>query len=210
MTRNIHLCSRTLSPWTAAFLLLSVTATAGNPTAWQVRGGTVKFDASTNLSAISIHGQSSAINAELTLRRNTGSVDVETLRAVVDPKTLSTGMSLRDQHMRQKIFTTNNQLPPLEFVGEKTTCPELPPNQDVTCQITGNLSLRGVGKPFSMRLRIRSDSKGFRVAGDGVMGLSVYGINPPCQLGVCVTDEVKLHLEFQVREALGMRSGGVR
>ncbi len=36
--------------------------------------------------------------------------------------------------------------------------------------------------------------------GQGNLKLTAFGIEPPCQLGVCVTDDVQLKLEFQAKE----------
>ena len=210
MTRQLLWNIQQIAVVITAFAWASSPVAAGDTISIQVRGGGVKFEARTSVSAISVHGESNAMSAELRLRKAASGVEVENLRAVVDPKTLSTGMSLRDQHMRKRIFAINNeQLPELEFISEKGSCPDLPQGSEVICRLSGNLSMRGVARPFEMDLKIRSDGKAYRVSGDAIVKLSNFGIEPPCQLGVCVTDEVKLRLEFQARETLGLRSGGL-
>lgn len=179
---------------------------------YEVQGGTVKFVANTNLSAISVHGQSAEMTAELELRKSGNQTAVDGVQARIDPTTFSTGMSLRDSHMRSKIFTdSQNQLPPMVFVAGKSVCPALEAGKDESCSLDGQLSLRGISKPFTVTLKIRNDGKGgYRATGDGALKLSAFGIEPPCQLGVCVKDEVALHFEFQARERMGLRSGGLR
>jgi polyisoprenoid-binding protein YceI len=211
MTRRVCLNIERIAVMIAATAWVSSPLAAGDATNLQVRSGVVKFDARTNVSAISVHGESSAMSAELILRKAGSGVEVDNLRAVVDPKSLSTGMSLRDQHMRKRIFAaSNDQLPELEFVSAKSSCADLPHGPEVTCRISGNLSLRGVARPFEMDLKVRNEGKAYRVSGDAVVKLSNFGIEPPCQLGVCVTDDVKLRVEFQAKETMGLRSGVLR
>lgn len=192
-------------------MIIAVPALAEDTGNLQVRSGVVKFEARTNVSAVSVHGESSAMSAELTLRKAGSGVEVDKLRAVVDPKSLSTGMSLRDQHMRKRIFAAGNeQLPDLEFISVNSSCPDLPQGREVTCRISGNLSMRGVARPFEMVLKVRNEGKAYRVSGDATVKLSSFGIEAPCQLGVCVIDDVKLRLEFQAKENMGLRAGGLQ
>jgi polyisoprenoid-binding protein YceI len=165
--------------------------------------GNVKFAAVTNLSAISIHGESTALTGQVLLTVKDGRAVLEELTARVDPNSLKTGMELRDQHMRNKIFVSSGQdLPPLRFTADKAECPPVAAGQEVSCQVAGVFSLRGVEKPAAFRLKVKGDSgKGYRVSGEGLVKLSDFGIEPPCQLGVCVKNEVKVKLEFQGRES---------
>lgn len=195
--------------------LAAIMAIAGpffgdDSTSLQVRNGSVKFEAGTNMSAINVHGQANTVTADVTMRKTGGGIELENLKAIVDPKSLSTGMGLRDQHMRKRIFAdSSDQLPLLEFSAQKATCPDLPQGQDVVCQLAGSLSMRGVSKPFTMSLKVRNDGKAFRVTGDGIVKLTGYGIEPPCQLGVCVLDDVRLRLEFLARPESGLRAQGL-
>ena len=50
-----------------------------------------------------------------------------------------------------------------------------------------------------MALLVSRDGTGFRAAGDGIVKLSTYGIEPPAQFGVRTRDDVKLHLDFTAR-----------
>ena len=211
MTRKALLNVERIAVVIAATTWVSIPLAAGDTGNLEVRSGLVKFEARTNVSAISVHGESAAMSAELILRKADSGVEVDNLRAVVDPKTLSTGMSVRDQHMRKRIFADNSEkMPALEFVSTKSSCPDLPQGPEVMCRISGNLSMRGVARPFEMDLKVRNDGKAYRVSGDAIVKLSSFGIEMPCQLGVCVTDDVKLRLEFQAKENMGLRSGVAR
>ena len=178
-----------------------------------VNGGTASFDATTNVSAVSIHGKSNALEARVQVRRAAEGLVLEQIEATVPVKTLGTGMGLRDEHMRKHVFTTpDGQVPDLHFTAEKAVCPGNA-GGETTCQVSGNLSIRGVARPFTMALKIReANGSTFRAAGDGIVKLSAYGIPQPSQFGVKTTDEVKLHLEFTGKQTttVSANAGGRR
>jgi YceI-like domain len=65
--------------------------------------------------------------------------------------------------------------------------------------LSGTLSIRGTPGPFTVTLRITSDSKSgasFRAIGDAEVNLSTYGIDRPSQLGVQTADAVTLRFEL--------------
>ncbi|MCX6609991.1 MAG: YceI family protein [Acidobacteria bacterium] len=185
--------------WTLAFTLLGADPnTRTQPV--ESQSASVKFMASTNLSAISIHGQSNALKIHGELGHEAGKLVVESIEARLDPKSLSTGMAIRDHHMREKIFANGSELPALSFKSPRTLCQEPAKGQEASCQVSGTFSMRGIEKPFSLSVRLKSEGSRYRVSGEGALKISDYGIEPPCQLGVCVTDLVKLRIEMQAEE----------
>jgi polyisoprenoid-binding protein YceI len=167
-----------------------------------VQGGTAIFVANTNVAAVSIKGKSTAMVARLSLHRLADGLQLEHIDARVQVKTLATGMGLRDTHMRKQIFTTaDGQVPDLQFEGANATCTGSA--KDSTCQVAGMLSIRGIARPFTLPLKIREDGTGFKASGDGVVKLSAYGIEQPSELGVKMTDDVQLHLDFSAKPVAG-------
>jgi polyisoprenoid-binding protein YceI len=175
----------------------------------QVNGGVVTFDATTNLSAVTVHGKSDALNARVRIHRDNAQLVLDEVNATVPVNALSTGMGVRDDHMKTHIFTTSKgQTPDLVFKGENVVCP-VAPGKEAACSVSGKLSIRGVEKPLSLTLKVKSDgSQSYRAAGDGIVKLSDYGIERPSQFGVQVEDKVKIHIEFQGKETV--ESAGVR
>jgi polyisoprenoid-binding protein YceI len=207
MTANTRVSASFSAACLLAATVLVHTVYADEVGSFNVQGGKVKFDAATNFSAVSVHGESSQMSAQLKVRNSGDHLEVTGLQAKLDPKTFSTGMALRDEHMNNKIFAAGDgAAPELEFVAEKVTCPVLAKGQETTCPIAGELSMRGVKKPFVMNLKIRNDGKAYRASGGGNVKLSAFGVEPPCQLGVCVKDDVKLQVEFQAKESNALRS----
>ena len=168
----------------------------------EVRGGTAAFDAATNISAIGIHGKSAALAGHATVRDGRGGFTIQQLEAIVPVKTLNTGMGMRDEHMRKRVFTTaDGKLPDLHFTSRTSTCSGS--DKQKTCVVKGDLAMRGTAKPFTITLKVTRESASYRAIGDGIVKLSTYGIPAPSQLGVTVVDDVKLHLDFVARTTVG-------
>jgi polyisoprenoid-binding protein YceI len=184
--------------------------TAADPTPVEVRGGTCSFEVGTNVPALNVHGKSTALEGRVRVRRGSEGPVLEQIEAVLPVKTLETGLGLRDQHMRKYIFTTDDgQTPDVRFVADKATCSKQSGNES-TCQVTGDLVIRGTARPFTIALKVIEDSGSFRASGDSVVKLSTYGIPQPSQLGVKTLDEVKVRLDFTARPAPVATSGVVR
>ena len=184
---------------------------AEEPKPVEVRGGTASFDVGTNVPALSVHGKSSALEARVKVRHGSDGPLLEKIEATVPVKTIATGMSLRDEHMRKYVFTTQDgQAPDVRFVSDKAACSKVSANQS-TCQVNGDLVIRGTARPFNIALKVTEDNGGtFHASGDSVVKLSAYGIERPSQLGVSTTDDVKLKLDFTARPAPVATTGVIK
>src|SRR5207237_291401 len=122
--------------------------TGGDAALVEVHGGTAAFAVDTNISAISVHGKSTALEARLRLRQSTEGAVLEGIEAAVPVKTIGTGMGMRDEHMRKYIFTTSDgQVPDIRFAADKAACGKIEPGQPTTCQVSGTLAIRGTARP---------------------------------------------------------------
>ncbi|MEQ1910431.1 MAG: YceI family protein [Vicinamibacterales bacterium] len=194
-----------------AATLLGATAAIGNAgdsgTPVVVRGGTAAFDAATNISAIRIHGKSASLTGRAHVKADSGTLTIEDLEASIPVNTLDTGMGLRDSHMRKHVFTApDGNVPDLRFTADHSSCSGS--GTQSTCQLEGQLSVRGTSRPFTIALKVSKEGEGFRAVGDSVVKLSTYGIPAPSQLGVHTEDDVKLHLDFVARPAATATTGG--
>ena len=169
-----------------------------------VVNGTIKFSVATNVLALTVEGQSRKMTANVMLDSSGATLNMETIDAAADAKTFTTGMALRDDHMRNRIFAlSDGTIPSVQFSSRKTTCPKPQPRQEASCSVAGQLTLRGATRPFTIDLKIRDEGGGYRIDGSSGLTLSAFGIEPPCQLGVCVKDNVKLTFAFQAKDAAG-------
>ena len=181
----------------------------------EVLGGTATFDAGTNISAINVHGKSTNLGGRAQILRAGDAITIEQMEAKLPVKTITTGMGLRDEHMRKYVFTAGDgQTPDLTFTADKADCSSAPGGGgESICQVSGQLAIRGTQRPFAITLKVTRSGDAYRAAGDGTVKLSTYSIPQPSQFGVTTTDDVKLHLEFTARpiaSQLEARAGGIR
>jgi polyisoprenoid-binding protein YceI len=176
----------------------------------EVRNGTAKFETATNMPAIRVHGTSNQLRASARLRESGGTVILEGLEATLPVASLSTGLGLRDTHMRKYIFTTvEGNVPDVRFVAPRAECS--PSGKALTCSVAGELAIQGRSRPLTIVLNVRNESGSFRAVGDAVAKLSTYDIEAPSQFGVKTHDDVRLRLEFTATPVQQQASnGGVR
>jgi polyisoprenoid-binding protein YceI len=167
----------------------------------EVHGGTASFDVGTNIPAIRVHGKSSQVEASARVREQESRLLLTEMTAIVPVRTLTTGLGLRDEHMRRYVFATNDgKTPDVRFTGAEGECAATS-SQATTCRVEGQLAIRGDTRPFAIALKLTRDGALYRAVGDGTVKLSDYGIPLPSQLGVSTENEVKLHLEFTATPA---------
>jgi polyisoprenoid-binding protein YceI len=103
---------------------------------------------------------------------------IDSINAQLNPAGLSTGIGLRDRHMREKIFTASDGTPEMRFHDESIVC-RLPANApQAPCEISGTITLRGISRPLRMTMRLRIDGNpaNYRATADGSLRLSDFGI----------------------------------
>jgi polyisoprenoid-binding protein YceI len=179
----------------------------------EVRGGTVHFEAPTTVPSIKVHGKSTELDARASVRDIDDSLSLESIEATLPVKSLATGMFVRDEHMRKLVFTNaDGSTPDVTFVSNGASCTSDRVKRQTECTVSGELTIRGVARPFTMTLAINRSGTMFRASGDGFLKLSAYGIEQPAQFGVRVSDTVKLHFDFVARPAVETiaRSGSSR
>ena len=177
-----------------------------------VASGTASFVVNTTVPALSVKGKSNALHARARIQHSADGLQVEDIQATLPVKSIVTGMSLRDEHMRRYIFTTSDgTTPDVQFEAARSTCTTTAgKSNETTCQIQGTLAIRGVARPFSIPLKVREDGSAFRAAGDSTVKLSDYGIEQPSQFGVKTSNEIQLHIEFTGKEGTETAAGGPR
>src|SRR4030095_5600975 len=122
--RDMHFSTPRHALFASFLVFLCTPARAEDSAAVRVAEGGIKFSVATNILAVSVHGGSNAMTATLTLHRMGDQIRLENLRAAVAPESLTTGMSLRDHHMRKKIFALEDStMPTVEFTSDSMVCP---------------------------------------------------------------------------------------
>ena len=175
------------------------TGAPAQPETLVIAHGTAIFSVTTSMPGVIVKGKSESLHANVQIRRAPEGVVFEHIEASLPIKSLGTGISLRDEHMRRYVFTTSGgEVPDLRFEGGNASCPGVLAGHEATCNISGTLSIRGIPRSFSVMLKIREANGGpsFRGGGDSVVRLSDYGIDPPSQFGVKTANEIQVHLEI--------------
>jgi polyisoprenoid-binding protein YceI len=195
---------RTVNYLGISAIALTVATCAGNwPELLSIDSGSISFEAGTTVPGISVKGNSTSFSGQAGVTRDAGSITLEQLHIVLPVKSLVTGMKVRDEHMRKYIFQRpDGQLPDVEFTADQTACRHGAAADEFVCQVSGQLTLRGEGRPFAMIVTLKESGPAsmVRAAGDGVVKLSDYGIPVPSQLGVSTTNEVKVHVSLAARQ----------
>jgi hypothetical protein len=103
-----------------AYCNSSVTGKENVPDRIDIESGTAVFEASTNVPGVEVKGKSGLLRGRVGVSHSDGRLVLDEIEATVPVKSLSTGMGVRDEHMRKYIFTTGQgQVPGSAFHGRQ-------------------------------------------------------------------------------------------
>jgi polyisoprenoid-binding protein YceI len=158
---------------------------------YTAKAGKISFSVDSNISFLKVSGSSSAIKGggEATVNGNT--VTVRNLHFEVDPKTFKTGISLRDQHLYEKVFTaTDGSVPPVVLQAERF---QVKPNGSASTwegDLHAQLTIRGVTKPVVFRALLEKQGDGAVGTAHGTVRTSNFGVKAITYSGATIEDEV--------------------
>jgi polyisoprenoid-binding protein YceI len=176
-----------------ASLLVIFTGHLRADPAYKVRGGKVSFSVGSNVPFLKVSGSSSAVkgSGEGTVAGNVA--QVRSAHFEVDPKTLKTGISMRDRHMYEQVFTANNgSITPVVLKTGAFQAKRNPTSGKWEANFQAQLTLRGVTRP--VRFHASAEQKGTRVTinAEGVVKTSEFGVKPITYSGARVNDGVNV------------------
>jgi len=144
-----------------------------------------------------------------TITANPANATAATANIVVDLGALDTGIAMRNEHLRGEKFLDTEKFPTATFKTVSVAGPKsVAPNQPAEMQLTGDFTLHGVTKRFTVPARVvvipESElTKGSRGPGDWIHGtvnfpvkLTDYGITVPEKLMMKVANEVNVKVDF--------------
>jgi len=181
-----------------SFILIfwSALGLAGDKVDLVALSGQSEFLAETNLSIVNIKGQTQQVSGSLEVLTTAEGIDLKNLTIRVSVESLSTGMGLRDQHMREKIFKTKNgQIPDLTFSSSRSSCKGS--NGSFDCVVEGKLKLHGVEKKISLPIRVERRGKNFASSAKFPVKLTDFGVQPPSHFGVKIKNQVQVELRIE-------------
>ncbi|MBK9385326.1 MAG: YceI family protein [Planctomycetes bacterium] len=113
---------------------------------------------------------------------------------------LNTGLPDRDTAMYEKLETSKHAAISFTVLGFRSTSSDLKAMK-VAGVVRGRLGIRGVEKEIELPVRLAiDDARRLSVEGELVAKMSLWGIEPPSQLGmISVQDEVKIWIALRAR-----------
>lgn len=116
---------------------------------------------------------------------------------VVPLKNLSTGIDLRDRHMKEKYLEVDKH-PNATLVIEKATLKFPKPGERLKQSCSGTLEVHGVKKSVSIGSEVDNTDRGILVAGNFHMNLKEHQIEVPTYLGVTVKPDMTVGATFRL------------
>ena len=156
---------------------------------------TVEFLAVGRPSMIKIHGKGANIEGHLNLapEKSEGTFKV-------DLESFDTGMSLRNQHMKEKYLETkieNNKYAILTISKLDISQVALTKGGTFDVPFSGTLTLHGVTKDISSSAHVNLKDKSFDGTSQLKIKLTDYKINIPTFAGVTVAEDVSIDIQLK-------------
>jgi len=176
----------------ASLLVISIGQLRADP-AYKAGGGKVSFSVGSNVPFLKVSGSSSVVkgSGEGTIAGNVA--QVRSAAFELDPKTLKTGISLRDQHMYEQVFTAaNGSVTPVVLRTGAFQAKRNPTSGKWEANFQAQLTLRGVTRP--VRFHASAEQKGTQViiTAEGVVKMSEFGVKPITYSSAKVNSEVNV------------------
>jgi polyisoprenoid-binding protein YceI len=175
-----------------ALLVIAIGQLRADP-GYTVKDGEVSFRVGANVPFLKVSGSSSAVkgSGEGTVAGNVARV--RSARFELDPKTLKTGMGLRDQHMYEQVFTAaNGSITPVVLKTGGFQATRDPASGKWEADFQAQLTLRGVTRPVRFHGSAQPTGAGVTISAEGVVKTSEFGVKPITYSGARVNDEVNV------------------
>jgi polyisoprenoid-binding protein YceI len=176
----------------ATLLVISTGQLRADP-GYKVGGGKISFSVGSNVPFVKVSGSSSAVNGsgEGTIAGNVA--QVRSAHVELDPKTLKTGIGLRDQHMYEQVFTAaNGSITPVVLRTDAFQAKRNPASGKWEANFQAQLTLRGVTRPVRFHALAEQKGSGVIINAEGVVKTSEFGVKPITYSGAKVNDEVNV------------------
>jgi polyisoprenoid-binding protein YceI len=158
---------------------------------YSARSGKIAFRVRTNIPFLTVSGSSSAVKgtAEAIIAGNAATI--RNLNFEVDPKSLKTGMKIRDEHMYAKVFTAaDGSVPPIVLHADQFQAKLNPNTSKWEGTLQAQLSIRGVTRPISFRTWGEKKESGAIVNAAATVRTSEFGVKKISYSGATVNDAV--------------------
>lgn len=111
---------------------------------------------------------------------------------------LKTGMSLRDDHLKKYIHADKHPKASLAVARSALQFPE--DGKTVTASAAGKFTLNGTTKDVKFDYQVTRTGSDYHVKGKTEIDILQFNIEEPCFTGICVKKDVKVQVQFKVRQ----------
>jgi polyisoprenoid-binding protein YceI len=125
------------------------------------------------------------------------SEDGGNLVIVVPLANLSTGIGLRDQHMKDR-YLEIGKYPETTLTLARSVLKLPSGGEKVEADAPGTLQLHGQSRPVSVHYEATRDGGAFAAAGKFRINMTEFGVNVPSYLGVTVKPDVDVSATFHI------------
>ena len=125
--------------------------------------------------------------------------DGKTLFITVPLGRLTTGLALRDRHLREKYLHVG-QYPNAELSVDRALL-KPPVSGAVSAEAKGTLKIHGKTKALSVRYSAKKNGAAIQVMGSLRLDIRDFGIEVPSFLGVTVKPEVDIAVTFSAKDS---------
>jgi hypothetical protein len=160
---------------------------------YNFKNGNVNFDVGVSVSFLNIHGTAQIDKGDVKLIKRDRELLIRKIYLKFSPKKMKTGMAVRDEHMIERVFTSDNgSVQDIKISGKNITCPLS--GSSYKCLIPLKTKLRG--KISTVRVKanlVFDESNNMKVNFDGHIDISKFGVKKISQFGVKVKNKVKIY-----------------
>jgi polyisoprenoid-binding protein YceI len=154
--------------------------------------GKVQFVADTNVKMFRFKGSS---DFESQIERSGN--EIKKLEVRISPASLKTGMEIRDEHMRKRIFTgADGVVSDIVFKGTKSDCKPGEGSNEQKCEVNGLLSFRGQEHQAKLPLTLK---EGAKVEGSLQIDVLEFGVAPELLNWTNVKVDPKVPVTFEAK-----------
>jgi polyisoprenoid-binding protein YceI len=173
----------------ASALLVSLAPLAADASLSTSGGSSVTFHA-TGPAGMRIDGHTSDLSV---------ADDAQNVTVTVPLRNLSTGIGLRDHHMRDKYLEVG-RYPNAELVVRKSALRFPQGGSQTSGDATGTMKIHGRTASTTFHYSARRDGSIIHVTGTAQVDMRDYGIRVPSYLGITVKPNVGVDVQFGVQQ----------
>ena len=126
--------------------------------------------------------------------------DASSVTITVPLANLTTGIALRDRHMREKYLQVQNY-PNATLKVDRASVKFPAPGAESSGDAQGTMAIHGKTHPVSFHYTAKKEGAGYAVSGSVHLDMKDYGIDVPSYLGVTVKPDVDVAVRFVANES---------